>query len=393
MMRGIVHQGGSRIMSTSRFSRREFAANFSKSLALLLAVPGFPKLLDAAKRKPIPESAIRLNFNENPYGPSPQAAAALNSSAKITARYPDDAIRDLQDAIAQKNGVAPENIALGCGSTEILRAVDVTYLAPGQNIVAADPTFEAVLDYARVLHTNPIKISLTADHRHDLPKMAAACTSKTGVIYICNPNNPTGTIVTREEMAAFIAAVPPTTLILVDEAYNDFAIDPRYASVVPLIPQHPNIIVARTFSKIYGMAGMRLGYAVGATEQIARIATHLIQDNCNAAVLSAALASLADEANIVACRDRLIATRTWFCDALAHDGRAFIPSHANFVMIDMGSDAQPYIEEFKSRNIYVGRKFPSMPHHLRVTVGTQPEIEAFVAALRQIAPTSAAKAA
>jgi histidinol-phosphate aminotransferase len=380
-------------MSTSRFSRREFAANFSKSLALLLTIPGFSKSLDAAKRKPIPDDAIRLNFNENPYGPSPLAAAALDSSARITARYPDDSVVDVQNAIAEKNGVAPENIALGCGSTEILRAVDVTYLSPGQNIIAADPTFEAVLDYARVLHTNPIKIPLTADYRHDLRKMAATCTSKTGVIYICNPNNPTGTIVTHEEMAAFIAAVPPTTLILVDEAYNDFTIDPRYASVVSLIPQHPNIIVARTFSKIYGMAGMRLGYAVGAKEQIGRIGTQLLQDSTNAAVLSAALASLGDRANIMACRDRLVATRTWLCDALAHDGRPFIPSHANFVMIDMGSDVQPYIEEFKSRNIYVGRKFPSMPHHLRVTVGTQPEIEAFVTALRQIAPTTAAKAA
>jgi histidinol-phosphate aminotransferase len=380
-------------MSTSRFSRREFSAAFSKSLALLLAVPGFPRFLDAAKRKPIPDGAIRLNFNENPYGPSPQAAAALDSSAKITARYPDDAVLDVQDAIAKKNGVAPENIVLGCGSTEILRAVDVAYLPAGENVIAADPTFEAVLDYARVLHSNTIKVPLTADHRHDLPKMLAACTSKTGVVYICNPNNPTGTIVTREDMAAFVSAVPPTTLILVDEAYNDFTIDPRYASVVPLISQHPNVIVARTFSKIYGMAGMRLGYAVGAQEQISRIATQLLQDNVNAAVLSAALASLADQQNVIACRDRLIATRNWLCDALAHDGRSFIPSHANFVMIDMGSDVQPYIEEFKSRNVYVGRKFPSMPTFMRVTVGTQPEIEAFVAALRQIAPARAAKAA
>ena len=119
----------------------------------------------------------------------------------------------------------------------------------------------------------------------------------------------------------------------------------------------------------------------------------LLQDNVNAAVVAAALASLDDRSNILACRDRLIATRTWLCDTLAHDGRAFIPSHANFVMIDMGSDVQPYIEEFKSRNIYVGRKFPSMPNFMRVTVGTQPEIEAFVGALRQIAPAGAAKAA
>ncbi|HEY0701492.1 MAG TPA: histidinol-phosphate transaminase [Candidatus Acidoferrales bacterium] len=380
-------------MATSIFSRREFSAAVSKSLALLFAIPGLPTLLDAAKRKPIPDGAIRLNFNENPYGPSPKAVATLDSCAKISFRYPDDAVLELQDAIATKSGVAPENVVLGCGSTEILRAVDATYLASAENVVAADPTFEAVLDYARVLHRNPVKIPLTADHRHDLPKMAAACTSKTGVIYICNPNNPTGTLVTREEMAAFVAAVPPATLILVDEAYNDFVTDPRYASAIALIPQYPNVIVARTFSKIYGMAGMRLGYAIGAKEQIARISAQLLQDNVNAAVVAAALASLHDEPNVVACRERLVATRTWLCDALAHDGRSFIPSHANFVMIDMGSDVLPYIEEFKSRNIYVGRKFPSIPNFLRVTIGTQSEIESFVAALRQLAPASAPKAA
>ena len=134
-----------------------------------------------------------------------------------------------------------------------------------------------MLDYARVLHSSAVLIPLTADHRHDLPKMAAACTSKTGVVYVCNPNNPTGTIVTRDEMAAFVQAVPPTTLILVDEAYYDFVDDPRYASAIEFIPAHPNVVVARTFSKIYGMAGMRLGYAIGAKEPIARLGEQLLQ--------------------------------------------------------------------------------------------------------------------
>src|SRR5580698_35749 len=384
-------------MTAATHSRRDFSRIFAQSLAAAIAAPSLPNLnltlLDATKRKPMPPGAIRLNFNENPYGPSPKARAALADCGAISNRYPDQAYLDVIATLAQKFNVKPENIILGCGSTEILRSADDAFLDPTRNVVAAAPTFEAVLDYARVLNSNAVQIPLTPDHRHDLPKMAAACTSKTGVIYICNPNNPTGTIVTSEEMAAFIAAVPLTTLILVDEAYNDFTVDPRYASVVPLIPQHPNIIVARTFSKIYGMAGMRLGYAVGAKEQIARISTQLIQDNVNAAVLSADLASLADHQNVAACRDRLVATRTWLCDALTHDGRTFIPSHANFVMIDMGSDVQAFIDQFKAKNILVGRRFASMPNFMRVTVGTQPETEAFVAALRQIAPAGASKAA
>jgi histidinol-phosphate aminotransferase len=380
-------------MADFKFSRREFSAAFSKSLALAFAAPALPTLLDARYSNAIPEGMILLNFNENPYGPSPKAAAALAACTPIASRYPDHASAELTAEIAKKYGLARENVALGCGSTEILRAADVTFLAQGKNVVVADPTFEAVLDYARAMQSNAVKVPLTSDYRHDLPRMAAACTSKTGVLYICNPNNPTGTIVTRDEMAACIEAVPPTTLVLVDEAYNDFATDPRYASAVEFIPKYPNVLVARTFSKIYGMAGMRLGYAIGAKEQIARISAELLQDNCNAAVVAAGHASLNDEQNILSCRDRLIASRTWLCDALTHDGRAFIPSHANFVMLDMGSGVQPFIDQFKARNIIVGRRFPSMPNFLRITIGTQTEMEAFLQALRQIAPAQASKAA
>jgi histidinol-phosphate aminotransferase len=376
-----------------KFSRREFSAALSKSLAMALATPALSTVLDARERKPVPDGAIRLNFNENPYGPSPKAAAALAGCTKIASRYPDAAGLELTDAIAKKYDVARPNIALGCGSTEILHAVDGAFLTSEKNVVVADPTFEAVLDYSRTMHSNAVRIPLTADHRHDLPKMAAACTSKTGVLYICNPNNPSGTIVTRDELAACIQAVPSTTLVLVDEAYNDFATDPRYGSALEFISRYPNVLVARTFSKIYGMAGMRLGYALGAKEQIAQISPQLLQDNGNAAVLAAALASLNDPQNIATCRERLVASRTWLCEALARDGRAFIPSHANFVMIDMRSDVQPFIEQFKARNIIVGRRFPAMSNFLRVTIGTQPETEAFLAALRQIAPVAASQAA
>ena len=380
-------------MPNFKFSRREFSSAITKSLALAFAAPARPSFFDARHRHAVPAGAIRLNFNENPYGPSPKAAAALDSCAAITSRYPDDSLLNLTDAIAKKYSLTRNNIALACGSTEILRVADVTFLDSGKQVVAADPTFEAVLEYARAMHANAVKIPLTSGHRQDLPAMAAACTSKTGVLYICNPNNPTGTLVTRDEMAACLQAVPPTTLVLVDEAYNDFVTDPHYSSALEFIPKYPNVLVARTFSKIYGMAGMRLGYAIGAKEQIERISGNLLQDNCNAAVVGAGLASLADHQNVAACRDRLVATRTWLCDAFTHDGRTFIPSHANFVMIDMGSDVQAFIDQFKAKNILVGRRFASMPNFMRVTIGTQPETEAFVAALRQIAPARASKAA
>ena len=382
-------------MTSATHSRRDFSRIFAQSLAAAIALPNLPNLntLDALQSDPMPLGPILLNFNENPYGPSPKARAALAACGPISNRYPDAAYRLLTNMLAQKYQVKPENIILGCGSTEILRAADDAFLDPSRNVVAAAPTFEAVLDYARVLRSNAVLIPLTSDHRHDLPKMAAACTSKTGVAYICNPNNPTGTIVTRDEFAAFVQAVPPTTLIVVDEAYFDFVDDPRYASALEFIAAHPNVIVARTFSKIYGMAGMRLGYAIGAKEQIARLAAELLQDNGNAAVLQAALASLADDEHVDTCRAQLNFTRKLLCSELTADSRPFIPSQANFVMLDLGTDVKPIIEQFRARNIFVGRQFPAMPNFLRVTIGTNPETEAFLNALRDIAPAKSARAA
>jgi len=380
-------------MTHRSFSRRDFSRLFGQSLALAFANPRLPELLDAQRHQPIPGDSIRLNYNENPYGPSPRALEALANCGQIANRYPDLNRLRVMDALAQKFGVTRENIALGCGSTEILRCADAAFLDSSKNVVAPEPTFEAVLEYAQVLHTQPVKIPLTPDHRHDLTKMAASCTSKTGVVYVCNPNNPTGTIVTRDEMATFIQAVPPTTLVLVDEAYYDFAEDSRYSSAIEFITKYPNVVVARTFSKIYGMAGMRLGYAVGAKEPIALITRQLTQDNGNAAVLAAALASLADNDYVTTCRTRLNDTRRWLCSELAKDSRAFIPSHGNFVMIDMASDTKPFIDQFGARHIVVGRHFASMPNFLRVTVGTQQEAETFMAALREISPAVSAKAA
>jgi histidinol-phosphate aminotransferase len=384
-------------MSFAQYSRRDFSRVIGQSLAFAFAAPGLraahavnPAAHTAAPAQP---AKILLNFNENPYGPTPKALEALSTCGHAAARYPDAAYEQVRDALAAMHGVKRENIVLGCGSTEILRAADMAFLGSGRDLIVAEPTFESVLKYAQVTRATPMKIPLTPDHRHDLPKMAAACTSKTGLVYVCNPNNPTGTIVTHDELADFIPRVPSTALILVDEAYFHFAENPQYASVIDWIGKHPNLVVARTFSKIYGMAGMRLGYAVGSRETVLAMKAHILEDNGNAAVLAAALASLADKEHIATCRARMNATRRWLAGELTKDGRPFIPSEANFLMIDMGTDVLPIIEQFEARNILVGRRFPSMNNFLRVTIGTQPEMEAFVATLREIAPVRASKAA
>jgi histidinol-phosphate aminotransferase len=339
----------------------------------------------------VPADAVLINSNENPYGPAASALDAMTRSETVAARYPDAAEELLVEAIARLHGVEPTRVVLGCGSGEVLQMADMAFLGPGKKVVVAEPTFEAVLGYAKVTKAEPVKVPLTADFRHDLPRMAAACDAGTGLVYVCNPNNPTGTIVTKDELAFFLERVPRSVVVLVDEAYHHFVDDARYASAFEWMSRAPNVVVVRTFSKVYGMAGMRLGYAVASKENADALRAHAAWSNANAAVLAAALVSLADADHVPRQRTINRETRDWLCRELERDGRRYIPSHANFLMIDVGGDVAPLIDAFRARRVFVGRKFPSLPNWLRVSMGTRPEMAAFVDALRAIAPVRSAR--
>jgi len=364
--------------------RRRFVAAVGAGVGASL-LPPFAQPAAASLPPGAPAGLLQLNSNENPYGPAPGAVRAMNASARAAARYPDAAQEALVDAIARAHGVDREEIVLGCGSSEILQVSDQAFLGPGKKVVAAEPTFEAVLAYAKATRAEAVKVPLTDDFRHDLAAMALACGADTGLVYLCNPNNPTGTIVSRDEMAAFLKAVPRTAAVLVDEAYHHFVQDPRYASALTLREAHPNVVVARTFSKIHGLAGMRLGYAVAPKPSAQALREFVSWDNTNAAVLAAATASLADTAHVDAQRQKLNATRQRLCDALAKEGRRFIPSHANFVMIQTGADVKPLVEAFRARGVLVGRRFAAMPTWLRVSIGTDEEMRTFLGLLRELA--------
>ena len=371
-------------------SRRMFAGTLGAAAgAALLDSPFVRRTAEAATgRREQPLDAVLLNSNENPYGPS---AKALEAAAKAPPnRYPDGLEEKVRAAIAKHHGVAPERVVLGCGSSEVLRMADMAFSGPGKRVVAAEPTFEAVLMFAKVLHADGVKVPLTVDFRHNLPRMAEACDASTGLLYVCNPNNPTGTLVSGDEMAAFAARVPASVTILVDEAYHHFVEDPRYRSSCELIAAHPNVVVARTFSKIYGMAGLRLGYAIGAEPKIKAMVPFASWSNTNSAVLAAALECLADPDLVPRQKKTLNDTRRWLVSELAKQGRRTMPSETNFVMIDIGGDVAPVIQAFRARKILVGRKFPSLPNWLRVSVGTRPQTEAFVSALGDIVPVRAA---
>lgn len=377
---------------SSAISRRKFAG----FVGATLGVSAFPNWIGAspkARASGSPATStdwVRLSSNENPYPLTPRALEALARAGRNASRYPDDFEDEARAAIARSHGVPVEQIVLGCGSSDILHMADAAFLGPAKTVVAAEPTFEAVLLHARVTNSEAIKVPLTSDFRHDLPAMAAACDARTGLVYVCNPNNPTGTIVGGDELEAFLARVPASTVVLVDEAYHHFVESPRYRTAAGMIERFPNVVVARTFSKIYGMAGMRLGYGLASRANAEALGRQASWNNTNAAGLQIALAGLSDPELVPTQRRRLNDTRRWLCGELERDGRRFIPSETNFLMIEVGRDVSPLILAFREKRIQVGRKFPSMSNWLRVSIGTREETAAFLAALREIVPARAA---
>ncbi len=351
---------------------------------------------------------VRLSANENPYGPSPMALKAMTEAFNLACRYPDDHVDLLVETLAKINGVGRDQVLLGNGSGEILKLCAAAFtgptsanatrpvelaprsrggamptFTPGQGkLIVADPTFEAILNHARVNGAEVLKIPLTNTFSHDLTKMLAAANE--GLIYICNPNNPTASITPKNRIRELLAKASPKTMILVDEAYYHYADSPDYESAIPLIKTHPNLIVARTFSKIYGMAGLRCGYCIAQPEMIQRLRPHQTWDSLNIMAVVAAIASLNDDDQLTNGKKMNRDTKQFVLSELDAIGYKSIPSQANFIMIDLRRPVPPVIGGLRQRNVQVGRLFPALPNHLRVTVGKRPEMETFLQEFRQV---------
>jgi histidinol-phosphate aminotransferase len=333
-------------------------------------------------------AVVRLSSNENPYGPSPMALKAMTDAFSLAWRYPDEHEQSLVNAVAKMHGVAAEQILLGSGSSEILKVAAAAFTATGKKLVVANPTFEAILAYARTAKADVVKIDLTSDYAHDLPKMLAE-TNDAGLVYLCNPNNPTASITPRNQIRAFLAKVPSQTVVLIDEAYHHYVDSSEYESAIPLVRQHPNLIVARTFSKIYGMAGLRCGYCVARPELIQRMRSQQSWDSVNIMALVAASASLQDTEQVEQGRRRNSEVKKFVYSELDKLGFKWIPSHANFLMIDVRREVRPLIAAMNVRNVQVGRFFPALPNFMRVTIGTRPQMETFISSFREVTLNSA----
>jgi len=372
-------------MNTLSISRRKFAHLLGVGAAAAIVRPRFTAATEAPTIKTASTGSVvvRLSANENPYGPSPQAHAAMKNAVDLCCRYPDEANDVLIDKIAKINGVSREQIALGDGSSEILKLCAETFTGPTQGkLIAAEPTFEAILEYSKANGAEVVKIPLTSSFAHDVAKMGGA--AKKGLIYICNPNNPTASITPKNDLREFIAKTLPGTMILVDEAYFHYADGPDYESVIPLVKDHPNLIVARTFSKIYGMAGLRCGYCVAQPETIKRMHPFQMWDSVNIMALVAASASLDDVDQVNNGRKLTSEAKSFTTSELDKMGLKLIPSQANFIMFDCKRPVVPIIKAMKEKNVQVGRLFPALPNHMRLTIGKKTEMEAFVSAFKQV---------
>jgi histidinol-phosphate aminotransferase len=373
-------------MNTMSVSRRKFAQLLGAGAAAVIVRPplSFAKPTQSIAT-PLAESGniVRLSANENPYGPSPKALEAITNSFGLACRYPDEHNNVLIDKLAKLNGVNHDQILLGDGSGEILKLCAETFTGPQNGkLVAADPTFEAILNNASANGAEVVKVPLTTSFAHNLPKMLVA--AKGGLIYVCNPNNPTASITPKEELHDFIAKTPRETMVLVDEAYFHYADSPDYESVIPLVKDHPNLIVSRTFSKIYGMAGLRCGYCVAQKETIERMRRNQMWDSVNCMALAAATASLDDPDQVTNGRRSINEAKQFTTSELDKMGYKQIPSQANFIMFDCKRPVVPIIKAMKEKNVHVGRLFPALPNHMRVTIGKKSEMENFLMAFREV---------
>lgn len=322
------------------------------------------------------DGLIRLNQNENAFGPSPRVVEAIRAAVESSNRYAH--ARGLMEYLAGVHRVGPEQVVLGCGSTEILRAAACSYLGKGKQMIQASPTFGALEHYAGAVGAEVRSVGLTAAFAHDLPSMLASTNSSTGLVYICNPNNPTATLTPRKDLEEFISKLPASALIIVDEAYHHYvAPSSTYASLLDRPVQDARVIVTRTFSKIYGLAGLRLGYAVASAKVGEQLRKFLTEDNVNCIGASAAIAALDDvEAMNDFVQRNANAKQEFFNQAMA---RALKPidSHANFVMMDTLHPAKEVAGEFRKSNILIGEGSPQMKTHVRVSLGRPEEMLEF----------------
>lgn len=359
------------------------------------AVPAIPGAAPAGARAQRPrmtpeeyDACAKLSSNENAYGPPESVMKAMTNAFKYSNRYgyPDG---EIVQEIAKHHDVKPENVLLGAGSGEILEVVGVTFLQGGKKVLGVEPSYSSVYQHAAGIKADAIKLPLREDYRQDIPALIRTTRKNyrdIGFVYLCNPNNPTGMIVTKQEVKQLLDGIPEDMPVLIDEAYHHFIDDPSYATSVPYVLEGRPVVIARTFSKIVGLAGMRLGYAIAPKPLIDAMRPHAV-GSINAIVKWGGVAGLKDTATQEQVKRTTQALRKKTTAELQALGYEVIPSETNFFMIGIRTKVEPVIEEFRKKKVLVGRPFPPMLEHLRVSVGTADEMSRFMVAFKEIFAT------
>jgi len=323
------------------------------------------------------ESIILLDRNENPYGPFPSVLDSTLALLDSSNRHPRTYI-PLVEAITNLHGVRREQVLLGCGSTDILRMAAFAFLGRGRQLLQALPTFEALSAYARSAEAEVVSVPLTHDLSHDLDGILGRLRKTTTLVYICNPNNPTGTITPRQTIETFIGKLPPEIIVVIDEAYHHYAIKSgMYSSFIDRPIDAENVVVTRTFSTVYGLAGLRLGYAIASPAAVKRMSRFRAQEDVNALIARAAVIALQDEKGLMTAITRNGNERQEFFNQATVRALKPVDSHGNFVLMNTFHSSDDLIAHFRKHRIALGPKFSPFDTHIRISLGRPEEMTAF----------------
>jgi histidinol-phosphate aminotransferase len=336
--------------------------------AATLALPGSPHA----------DGFILLHRNENAYGPSSKVLEIIRSSELSVNRYPDLHYQSLVERIAAASHVPVEQVLLGCGSTDILRMAASAFLGNGKQLVQPSPSFEAIERYAHATGCKIVSVPLARDFSHDVGGMLAHADASTALVYVCNPNNPTATLTPRSDLEMFIKSLPASAYVIIDEAYHHYAGQAgTYASFIDRPLDRDRVIVLRTFSTAYGLAGLRSGYAVASAKVIQEMRKFASEDNINAIAAQILGMALDDTAALNESIRRNADDRQEFFNQAMARALKPIDSHANFVMMNTFHPAQEIVDHFRNHGILIGQRFPEMDTYIRVSLGRPEEMIAF----------------
>lgn len=345
-------------------------------------IPG--KHMEELKRELGINEIIKLASNENPLGPSKRSIEAMKRAAETAHIYPDSYNYHLKKALAEKYNLREKQLILGNGSDELIKLIAETFLAEGDEIIMPDPSFSEYEFASTLMGAQCIKVP-TKDFRVDVNAIRAKIGPRTKLVFLCNPNNPTGTIVTRKEMDEFIDCLPGGTILVLDEAYCEYVTSDDYPDGIEYIRQGKDVIVLRTFSKVYGLAGLRIGYGISSEEIIDMIQRVKEPFNVNSIAQAGALESLKDEIQITRSREMVEKGKKYLYHALTHMGLTYVPTEANFLLINVNRDSQEVFQELLKRGVIIrtGDIF-DLPDYIRVTIGTMEQNERFISALKEV---------